>query len=85
MVENKPDDAVESALDKLKPILSKLTFGTFAGYTSGYATKKIGKMAAVLVGVAFIFLQSLAAAGYIEIDWMKVQDTAVKKMDIVSV
>ncbi|KAI2513691.1 FUN14 family [Fragilaria crotonensis] len=82
MVENnKPEDALETALEKLKPILSKLSFGMFAGYTSGYATKKIGKIAAVLVGVSFIFLQSLAAAGYIEIDWLKVQDTAVKKMD----
>jgi uncharacterized membrane protein (Fun14 family) len=85
MVENKPDDAIERALEQLKPILSKLSFGMFAGYTSGYATKKIGKVAAVLVGVGFIFLQSLAAAGYIEIDWLKVQDTAVKRMDIVSV
>jgi uncharacterized membrane protein (Fun14 family) len=86
MVENnKPDnDALETALEKLKPILSKLSFGMFAGYTSGYATKKIGKVAAVLVGVGFIFLQSLASAGYIEIDWLKVQDTAVKKLDIVS-
>lgn len=86
MVENnKPEDALETALEKLKPILSKLSFGMFAGYTSGYATKKIGKIAAVLVGVSFIFLQSLAAAGYIEIDWLKVQDTAVKKMDTVRV
>ena len=84
MVETKkPEDAVEAALEKLKPILSKLSFGVFAGYTSGYATKKIGKIAAVLVGVGFIFLQSLAAAGYIEIDWLKVQDTAVKSIDTV--
>ena len=84
MVDNKPEDAVGSALDKIKPMMTKLSFGMFAGYTSGYATKKAGKVAAVLIGVAFIFLQTLAATGYVQIDWMKIQDSAVKKLDIVS-
>lgn len=82
MVENKPD-AVETALDKLKPILSKLSFGAVMGYTSGYATKKIGKAAAFVVGLGFIILQSLAVAGYIEIDWMKIKDSAIQTVDTV--
>jgi uncharacterized membrane protein (Fun14 family) len=84
MVQNKPD-AVEAAIEKLKPILSKLSFGAIMGYTSGYATKKVGKVAAFVVGAGFIFLQSLAVAGYIEIDWMKIKDSAIKKCDTVSV
>lgn len=80
MVQNKPD-AVEAAIEKLKPILSKLSFGAIMGYTSGYATKKVGKVAAFVVGAGFIFLQSLAVAGYIEIDWMKIKDSAIKKCD----
>jgi uncharacterized membrane protein (Fun14 family) len=83
MVENKPD-AVETALDRLKPIFTKLSFGAIMGYTSGYATKKVGKFAAFVVGVGFVALQSLAMAGYIEIDWMKVKDDAFKKVDTVS-
>mmetsp|Transcript_27977 Transcript_27977/g.41321 ORF Transcript_27977/g.41321 Transcript_27977/m.41321 type:complete len:124 (+) Transcript_27977:76-447(+) len=79
MVEDK--DPVESAIDKLKPVLSKLSFGAVAGYTSGYATKKIGKAAAFVAGVGFIIFQSLAVAGYIDIDWLKIKDDAVKSID----
>lgn len=39
------------------------------GCTSGYAMKKIGKMAAFATGVSFVFLQGLAYAGLIEIKW----------------
>lgn len=83
MVENKPD-AVESALDKLQPIFTKLSFGAIMGYTSGYATKKIGKIAAFAVGCGFIFIQSLAMAGWIQVDWLKIQGDAFKKVDTVS-
>lgn len=81
MVEDK--DPVESAIEKLKPVLSKLSFGAIAGYTSGYATKKIGKAAAFVAGVGFIIFQSLAVAGYIDIDWLKIKDDAVKSIDTV--
>jgi uncharacterized membrane protein (Fun14 family) len=82
MVENK--DPVSSAIDKLKPVLAKLGFGSIMGYCSGYATKKVGKMAAFAVGVGFIFFQGLVSTGYITIDWNKVKDDAVKKVDTVS-
>lgn len=83
MVENK-NDVVETALDKLKPVIAKLGFGSICGYTSGYATKKIGKGVAFVAGCGFIFLQVLAVSGYIEIDWMKVKDDAKKRVDTVS-
>lgn len=83
MVEKKPADPVASALDTLKPILSKLTFGGFMGFCSGYASKKVGKAVAVTVGMGFMALQGLVMLGYIEIDWMKVKDDAIKSIDTV--
>mmetsp|Transcript_33236 Transcript_33236/g.54867 ORF Transcript_33236/g.54867 Transcript_33236/m.54867 type:complete len:125 (+) Transcript_33236:264-638(+) len=80
MVQNKPD-VVEKAIDRLKPIFKKLSFGAIMGYSSGYATKKIGKVAAFAVGLGFITLQSIAMAGWIEIDWMKIKDDAFAKVD----
>lgn len=82
MVETKPDP-VEQALSTLKPVLSKLTFGSFMGYCSGYASKKLGKAIAVTIGLGFIAVQGMVATGYISIDWMKVKDDAIKAVDTV--
>jgi len=51
------DDAVTEALEKLKPVLSKVTFGSIIGYCSGAAAKTVGKAVAVLVGLSFIAVQ----------------------------
>ena len=82
MVENK--DPMAKAIDTLKPILTKLTFGSLMGYCSGYATKRIGKAAAFAVGVSFMVMQGLVSTGYINIDWGKVKDDAIKSVDTVS-
>jgi hypothetical protein len=52
------DDEISMIIEKLKPYASKITFGTVVGYCSGAAAKKIGKLIAVLTGVAFIFIQT---------------------------
>jgi uncharacterized membrane protein (Fun14 family) len=82
MVENKPD-AVESALEKATPFLTNVTFGGMMGYTTGYAMKKIGKAVAFLVGITFIALQTGVYAGYIDVDWLKIKDSALKQIDAV--
>ena len=82
MVENKPD-AVESALEKAKPLLAKVTFGGVVGYCSGYASKKISKAAAIMIGVAFMVVQGAAYAGYIEVNWSAIKDSGIKKIDTV--
>ncbi len=38
-------------LETLAPILGQLTFGALAGFAAGYALKKIGKVAAVALGI----------------------------------
>lgn len=75
------DDAVTEALEKLKPVLSKVTFGSIIGYCSGAAAKTVGKAVAVLVGLSFIAVQSAVYSGYVDVDWEKVQDDAIKKID----
>jgi uncharacterized membrane protein (Fun14 family) len=82
MVENKPD-AVESALEKMTPFLTNVTFGGMMGYTTGYAMKKISKAVAFFVGVTFVALQTGVYCGYIEVDWLKIKDSAFQKIDAV--
>lgn len=84
MVENKPDH-VETALDKLKPMLQELSFGGLMGYCSGLAMKKIGKAVAFVVGVGFVGLQGAVYGGYLDVDWMKIKDDALKPLDTVSI
>merc|ERR1712130_123500 len=79
MTENK--DPVEEALEKAKPLLAQASFGGVMGYCSGMALKKVGRAVAFLVGVTFIGLQTAVSMGYIDVDWSKVKDDAVKTID----
>jgi uncharacterized membrane protein (Fun14 family) len=76
------EDPVETAIDTLKPVIGNLTMGTVFGYCSGTALKLAGKVVAVVVGFAFISLQVAATAGYVQIDWKKVQSDALGKLDV---
>uniref|UniRef100_A0A7S2R2Q5 EF-hand domain-containing protein n=1 Tax=Eucampia antarctica TaxID=49252 RepID=A0A7S2R2Q5_9STRA len=75
------DDVVGQTLDRAKPILSKLTFGSIIGYCSGVAAQKVGRAVAVLAGLSFIAIQSAVYSGYVDVDWKKIQDDAVKSVD----
>jgi len=52
------NDPVNQMLDKLRPHVAKLTFGSLVGYCSGAAAKKIGRALAVICGLGFIAIQS---------------------------
>jgi uncharacterized membrane protein (Fun14 family) len=54
------------------------------GYCGGITAKKVGKGMAMVIGIAFFGLQGLAYKGLIDIDWKKVQDSAVSTIDTVS-
>ena len=87
MVENKEiekasSDPMAMAIDKAKPIIAKISFGTIMGYCSGYALKKAGKLAAIVLGAGFIAVQTCVSYGYLEVDWNKVKDDAVKKVKV---
>ena len=46
---------------------TQLTYGFIAGFCSGIALKKVGQLAATVLGVGFVSLQTLSYFGYIEI------------------
>ncbi|CAM9535953.1 unnamed protein product [Phaeothamnion confervicola] len=74
---------VERFIDAYGGYIGKFGFGGFMGFSSGYALKKVGKLAAVVIGIGFVGLQGLAYGGYIkQIDWKKVEEKAVKMVDV---
>ena len=68
-------------IDRLKPALTKITFGSLVGYCSGVATKKIGRALAIVAGMGFMIVQGAVYSGYIDVDWKKVQDDVASKVD----
>ncbi|MBI4515959.1 MAG: FUN14 domain-containing protein [Deltaproteobacteria bacterium] len=56
--------------------IATLGFGGIAGLTVGYAAKKVTKMAALALGLAFILVQVLSYQGLISVNWGAVQETA---------
>lgn len=60
----------------LTPLLTQLGVGGVAGLCTGYALKKIGKLVAVLVGLAFLGLELLAYKGIISINYSALQEWA---------
>ena len=73
---------MEKLINKYSPLLSQITFGSVLGYCSGYASKQMGKAAAVYVGMAFLGAQGLAYAGYIDVNWGKVKRDARSALDV---
>lgn len=45
------------------------------------ATKKIGRALAIVAGMGFMIVQGAVYSGYIDVDWKKVQDDVVSKVD----
>lgn len=60
-------------VDWIQPYIGQLTFGGIAGFATGYALKKIGKIVAIAFGLIFIVVQVLAQMGYVSVDWTRVQ------------
>ena len=84
-IEKASSDPVAIAIEKAKPILAKVSFGSVIGYCSGYTIKQAGKAAALVLGAGIIAVQTCVSYGYIQVDWGKVKDDAIKKVDTVSV
>lgn len=60
----------------LTPYLGQLSFGVVAGFATGYALKTIGRMAAIVLGLIFVLLQVLAYLGFVQVDWLRIQQAA---------
>ena len=61
--------------------LPALTFGGVAGFASGYALKKVGKIVIIACGCVFMLAQLGASTGFVKIDWVKVAETFEKLTD----
>jgi len=56
--------------------LASLGFGGVAGAVVGYTAKKVTKLVALILGLAFILVQVLVYQGLITVNWSAVQTTA---------
>jgi uncharacterized membrane protein (Fun14 family) len=48
-------------------------FGLASGFCSGYFLKKVGRAACITVGVVFVMFQTAAQAGYLTVNWPKIE------------
>jgi uncharacterized membrane protein (Fun14 family) len=71
-----PKDAGSGVFDALAPYLGQISFGGLAGFATGYALKKVGRVALVIFGLLFIAVQVLAYYGVVQIDWLRIQSYA---------
>jgi uncharacterized membrane protein (Fun14 family) len=69
-------DPASGAFDALAPYLGQISFGALAGFATGFALKKIGRVALVIFGLLFIAVQGLAYLGVVQIDWLRIQSFA---------
>lgn len=70
-----------SALPTWFPWVQQAGFGAVAGFAAGYALVKLGKLVALIVGLFFLGLQLLAWAGFVSIDWMRIQSEVEPWLD----
>jgi uncharacterized membrane protein (Fun14 family) len=60
----------------LTPLAGEVGIGGIGGFLAGYASKKVAKMVAFLIGITFLGLQYLAYKDIIAIDYMSLQNFA---------
>ena len=73
---SKAQDAIDSGIP------TQISYGFLCGYSSGYALKKVGKVASVIFGLGFVTLQSLSYAGYLQIDHGALKKDVEKVLDL---
>ena len=49
-------------------------YGFLMGYSAGFCVKKVSKVLSFAVGAAFILVQSLSFAGYIDVNYGQIED-----------
>lgn len=67
---------LESIVDKISkaPPYTGLLIGTLAGWVSGSASMKIGKIAAFGLGGGVILLHLAKENGYVDVNWDKIRE-----------
>jgi FUN14 domain-containing protein 1 len=59
--------------DNILGVGQPMGFGLASGFCSGYFLKKVGRAACVTLGVVFVMFQSAAQAGYLTVNWPKIE------------
>jgi len=80
-----PLDIVQQFIDKNSDSFGQIGFGGVMGYCSGMAFRRVGKFVGLVIGVGFMGMQTAKNMGYIDVDWNKIKDDAIKPLDMVSV
>eukprot|EP00934_Nitzschia_sp_Nitz4_P007017 Nitzschia sp. Nitz4//scaffold3_size479765//209991//210438//NITZ4_000088-RA/size479765-augustus-gene-1.565-mRNA-1//1//CDS//3329550722//7007//frame0 len=78
---DKIPEQVEAYIKENSAALNQMGFGGVMGLCSGMAFKRVGKAVGVVIGLGFMGVQAAASEGYIDVDWMKVKESAIKPFD----
>ncbi len=73
---NKVNDAIATGVP------TEISYGFVCGFSSGFALKKIGKVASIVFGLGFVTLQTLSYSGYVQVDHSVLQKNVEKAMDL---
>jgi len=57
-------------------------YGFMMGYSAGFCVKKVSKVLSFAVGAAFILVQSLSFAGYIDVNYGQIEDDVKTILDV---
>jgi len=57
-------------------------YGFMMGYSAGFCVKKVSKVLSFAVGAAFILVQSLSFAGYIDVNYGQIEDDVKTILDL---
>jgi len=76
------DKLIDIIVESFTKVAGKLGFGGVLGFCTGYAAKQVTKAVAVVVGVLFVVLQTLAHYGFIDVKWDQVKAKIVKVFDV---
>lgn len=61
---------------------TQVSYGFLSGFCAGYALKKAGRAAAVVVGMGFMAMQTLSYSGYIKVDHAQMKKDVENLMDL---
>lgn len=59
-------------LERYIPYLTEASLFAFIGFALGYASRKVFKLALIVIAVVFIGVQLLVSTGHVSIDWLGV-------------
>ncbi len=61
------------AFEDLLPFATEASLFALIGFALGFTTRRLFKLLLILIALAFVIVQGLAYAGWIEVDWGVVQ------------